>query len=520
MRKQAVALAMAGATAVAIGAAVTTSNAPDPATASSHREAPLIANDPTADITDFYMFRSPDGSDSVTLAMNVIPFEAPPEGPNYYNLDDSARYGLHVDQDGNGKPEISWYLRTKTEVRNGNTFLYATGPVTSLHDPDLNVTQTWTLWERRGKDGHGHLRKVGTGTTAPNYVGNGVFGDSAGYNAVASSAVRTLGGGVKAFVGPREDPFFIDVGRIFDLLSVGGKGTDNVSGFNVHTIALQVPLGKIRPSASDPVIGAYTTVDRMHTSWHKVGKGKRARWVEHSAWKQVERLGQPLVNEVLIPLKDKDRWNTLPPSRDAQFEKYYTAPGLVGALNGIVLGNALGVPAELQAQTTGRADLSAILLRGFRYPATGTPVLDLTMEHDDPVDLLRLNTSIAPTMPIAEQDRRGILNAFSTAPPAGGAQLDGYPNGRRPGDDVTDIQIAALLGLPVDDLIPESIQRPYALGALGEADAAAVAAAFPQLPNLAALAAGADGVLRNDRAFSDAFPFLASPFAGNPVGSS
>ena len=123
-------------------------------------------------------------------------------------------------------------------------------------------------------------------------------------------------------------------------------------------------------------------------------------------------------------------------------------------------------------------------------------------------------------MPIANQDRRGILNAFSTAPPASGAQLDGYPNGRRLGDDVTDIQVAALLGLPVDNLIPSAIQRPYALGVLGEADATAVANAFPQLPNLAALAAGADGVLRNDRQFSDMFPYQASPFSGNKVGRS
>ena len=141
------------------------------------------------------------------------------------------------------------------------------------------------------------------------------------------------------------------------------------------------------------------------------------------------------------------------------------------------------------------------------------------MEHDDPVDLLRINTSVAPTMPIANQDRRGVLNAFSSAPPATGAQLDGYPNGRRLGDDVTDIQVAALLGLPVNDLIPAGIQRPYALGVLGEKDAEAVAAAFPQLAEPAGPAQGADGVLRNDRMFTDAFPYQAGPNSGNPVGT-
>ena len=282
MRKRAVALAGLACAAVAIGAAVATTNAPKKAKASSHREAPLIANDPTADITDFYMFRSPDGSDSVTLAMNVIPFEAPPEGPNYYNLDDSARYGLHVDQDGNGKPEISWYLRTNTKVRNGNTFLYATGAVTSLNDPDLNVTQTWTLYERRGKDGSGHMRKVGTGTTAPNFVGQGVFGSPDNYNSVANSAVRTLGNGTKVFVGPRDDSFFIDVGRIFDLLSIGGPGTDNVAGFNVHTISLQMPLNTIRQSATSPSSArtprstAWSTLEKVGRKFVKAPTGSRS----------------------------------------------------------------------------------------------------------------------------------------------------------------------------------------------------------------------------------------------------
>jgi hypothetical protein len=396
-------------------------------------------------------------------------------------------------------------------VRNGNTFLYTTGPVDSLNSPNLNVTQTWTLYERRGKDGSGKAHKIGSGTTAPNYVGNTSFGSTAGYNAVANSAITTVGGGIKAFVGPREDPFFIDVGRIFDLLSVGGKGTDDTAGVNVHTIGLQIPLDKIRKSASQPVIGAYTTVDRMQTEWRKVGR----KLHKESSWQQVERLGQPLVNEVIIPLKDKDRWNSLSPADDAQFEKYYTAPGLVGALNSIVLGKALGVPESLQAQTTGRADLSAILLRGVKYAPGGTTVLDLTMPQNKPVDLLRLNTSVAPTTPVAAQDRRGLLAAFGAQPKA---QLDGYPNGRRLGDDVTDIQIAALLGLPINDLIPAAIQRPYALGVLGEQDAAAVAAAFPQLPNLAALADGADGVLRGDRQAGDGFPNIAGPFGGNPLG--
>ena len=249
---------------------------------------------------------------------------------------------------------------------------------------------------------------------------------------------------------------------------------------------------------------------------------------------QVERLGQPLINEVIIPRGLKDYWNSVGPDKDYQFEKYYTdqdKPGqLIHSLNGLLLNPlltaVLGSPPASTgptglAQETGRADLSAILLRGFKYPNDSTPALDLTFGKGDagkPVDELRLNTSVAAT-PSDKVDRRGLLCVFAgaggfpalTNPGCDPAQFDGYPNGRRLGDDVTDIEIAALIGFPIDHLIPSGIQRAYSLLALGG----------PNLPDtgpVGLLKFGADGVPVNDAnggLFGNAFPFLNSPNAGN-----
>ncbi len=251
-------------------------------------------------------------------------------------------------------------------------------------------------------------------------------------------------------------------------------------------------------------------------------------------WVQVERLGQPLVNEVIIPRGQKDYWNSVGPDQDYRFEKYYTdmsKPGqLANALNGQVLTPlltaVLGAPpaatgATGLAQETGRADLSAILLRGFKYPNVGTPALDLTFGAGDkrkPVDELRLNTAVSGTASDLV-DRRGLMCLFAgaggfptlTNPGCEPAQFDGYPNGRRLGDDVTDIQIAAVIGLPIDNLIPAPIQRAYALLALGG----------PNLPDAAPvglLKDGADGVPVNDAnggKFQNAFPYVNNPNAGN-----
>jgi Domain of unknown function (DUF4331) len=529
MRRKAVtAAAITGIAAFAIGAAALTPNAAKKAKASSHREAPLIANDPTADLTDLYAFMSPGKTDMVTLMANVIPIEIPAEGPNYYNLDDTVQYRIEVDNNGDGKGDLHFALRTKTHYAPG-TFLYNTGPVTSLNSPNLAVKQRWTLTLAKG-NGSAHV--VARGDTAPNNVGKTSMPD---YAALAASAVKSgnaLGhaNNVKVFVGPREDPFAIDVGRIFDFLSVGGLGTDNLKGVNVHTIAIEVPGSLLRKSTSQPVIGVWAATDRQVVrTVTKRRHGKRVR-VRVKQWKQVERLGQPLVNEVLIPRTLKDYWNTQTPAQDKQFEKYYTAPGLIKALNarvfGPVLDAALGCGAACPvAQETGRADLSAILLRGFNF---GNGAVDLTFGNTGsdkkPVDELRLNTKTQPVgTSSAVADRRGLICNFQTPttgplgptlhsldiPPCSPAQFDGYPNGRRLGDDVTDIQIAAIAGLPIDGLIPAGIQRPYGLLAMGLGTDTTNA-------GLQLLRFGADGVLNNDKPFTNTFPYAALPNSGNP----
>ena len=528
-RRSVLTAAAAGLTALAVGAAALPSNAPTRAIASSHREAPLISNDPTADLTDLYAFPSPDAPGTVTLIANVIPIEVPAEGPNYYNLDDTARYNIKIDNNGDGKPELTFTLRTTTTNTNPATFLYAGGQVSSAHDPNLFVQQTWKVWLRHGT---GQATLIGGGETAPNNVGKRVFpGDT--YASVANSAITTLhyqGNDIKAFVGPREDPFSIDVGRIFDLLGVGGTGTDNLKGVNVHSIAIQVPASLLRRSTDDPVIGVWASVDRQTFGTSYVRRHGRLVKKHTHSWHQVERLGQPLINEVVIPRGMKDYWNSVGPDQDAQFEKYYTKPELVPLLNQIVvqpiLDGALGCGActSALAQTDNRADLSAILLRGFKYPNTGTAALDLTFhaaaQKQRPVDELRLNTAVAATSS-ATVDRRGLLcNFASPAPydgyddPACAGQFDGYPNGRRLGDDSTDIAIAALIGLPIDNLIPAGIQRPYALLTMGST----------HLPTsgstLSLLHDGADGVLHNDAnggIFAGGFPFVLPPNAGNPA---
>ena len=510
--------------------------------ASSHREAPLIANDPTADLTDFYLFPSPEKAGTVTMIANVIPLEAPPEGPNYYNLDDSARYRFNIDWNGDGKADRTWTLRTHTTTAYPGTFLYNVGPIHSIDDANLNVRQTWTLWSQKGD---GPSTKVGEGITAPNNVGKNSFPD--GYDAVRQQAVTTLADGTTVYVGPSEDPFAIDVGRIFDLIGVGGKGTDNLAGFNVHSIAIQVPL------ARDPQVGLAAGDRRLGSGRPH---GRRQERLEHP--RAQEHRGEegreeaPPVAHVLqalgagrAPRPAPDQRGDHParpqgllelgrpgqglpvrevlhrPEQAGHADPLAQRPAPDPLLTGVLGAAPAATGATGLAQETGRADLSAILLRGFKYPNDSPAALDLTFGKGDagkPVDELRLNTSVAAT-PSDKVDRRGLLCVFAgaggfpalTNPGCSPAQFDGYPNGRRLGDDVTDIEIAALIGLPIDHLIPSGIQRAYSLLALGG----------PSLPDsgpVSALKFGADGVPVNDAnggVFGMTFPYLNSPNSGN-----
>jgi Domain of unknown function (DUF4331) len=391
---------------------------PSSATASSHREAPLIADDPAADNTDVYAFVSPDKPSTVTLIANYYPFQDPAGGPNYYRFDPTVRYELKVDNDGDAEEDVTYRFRFSTTVGNGNTYLYNTNQVTSSDDPDLNVKQTYTV-TRVTSGGSAELRPDLVKRVPPANVGprsNPTYDPFQG--------VVDLGSDRKVFAGPRDDPFFVDLGSIFDL---GGLrpfneahviplmregGEDGVRNYNVFSIAIQVPkTDLLKAPMADGTIGIYASAERQAT---RVLNGNGT--VSTSGdWIQVSRLGNPLINEVVIPLGQKDLWNASEPEADAQFASRYTSPELAGLVNFLY-------PVLPDTPTTDRNDLAAILL-------TGVPGLNFTGATQ--ADLLRLNTGIAPTK---KPEPLGVL----------AGDLQGFPNGRRLADDVTDIEIRAV----------------------------------------------------------------------------
>ena len=250
--------------------------APSVVSASSHREAPLISNDPAADNTDLYAFVSPDAPNTVTIIANYIPLEEPAGGPNFAAFDDSALYEINVDNTGDAKEDISYQFRFKTSRQNPNTFLYNTGQITSLTDPDWNVRQTYTVTRVKGNDGKVLGKNI---PTPPVNIGPRSTPD---YEALAASAVTTLSGGIKVFAGQRDDPFFVDLGSIFDL---GGlrpfngahlvplataAGVDGVGGYNTHTIAIQIPISQLKGPNGQMIIGIYASASRQkisHSEW-------------------------------------------------------------------------------------------------------------------------------------------------------------------------------------------------------------------------------------------------------------
>jgi Domain of unknown function (DUF4331) len=469
MKRGAALLLLGGSIAAAAAAAACTGVlGPMGASASSHREAPLISDDPTADNTDLYAFVSPDAPNTVTLIANYVPFEDPAGGPNYYKFDPTVQYDVNVDNDGDAREDVVYRFRFETTVGNGNTFLYNTGPVTSPTDPDLNVKQTYTLTRLVRQAGNAFSSTV-LGTNLPVPPAN--IGPRSNPTYEPYQGVVDLGGGRKAFAGPRDDPFFVDLGSIFDL---GGlrpfnaahliplataAGQDGVLNYNVHSIALQVPkTDLLRAPASDGTIGIYANASRPKIRVLRGNGSFDAQGPEV----QVSRLGNPLVNEVLIPLGKKDLWNASDPSNDAQFLDRYTTPELAGLVN-------LLYPSLPDTPTTNRSDVVAVLLTG---------VQGLNSTGNTKADLLRLNTAIAPA---ATPNPLGA--------PAGDFQ--GFPNGRRLADDVTDIEIRAVA----------CGYGPILAGALG-------------LCNLSPNNVVGDGVDANENAFLAHFPYVAAPNQG------
>lgn len=394
--RRAVALITSGALLTAGGLAAL--GGPLGAAASSHREAPAIAGQPQYDTTDVYAFVSPDRPDSVTLIANWIPFEEPAGGPNFYPFADDARYEIMVDNNGDAKPDITYRWTFSTSIKNGDTFLYNTGAVTSLGDPDLNVSQSYKLQVIEG----GTTKAIiNGGKVAPSNVGKASMPN---YNTLRQQAITTVGTGkaaIKSFAGQADDSFFLDL-RVFDLLYGGDLsevGDDTLAGFNVNTIALQVPTSKV--TAKDSVIGVWSETSRKDSS---------------GRYRSVSRLGMPLVNEVVIPLKDKDKFNASQPSGDAQFLEYVTKPGLPRVIEAVY---------GIKAPKEPRNDLVSVFLTGVDGLNQPKNVVG--------AEMLRLNTAIAP---VSKPKRLGVLEGDTA----------GFPNGRRLTDDVVDIALQVVEG--------------------------------------------------------------------------
>ena len=381
-----------------------------PGRASSHREAPLISGDPLADNTDVYAFVSPDAPDTVTLIASFVPFEDPAGGPNFYRFGDNVLYELKIDNNGDGAEDITYQFRFTSQTVNPNTFLYATGPIKSLDDPNRNLFQTYTVTRVEGARTAftaGPMRtmydNVGPAST-PNYGGNG----SGIYEFTQADGTRG-----RVFAGQTDDAFFLDL-RIFDFLYGGNLsevGTDSLAGFNVHSIAIQVPRSSLRRRrAQSSASGRPRAVLRRRPV-------RPAQKPRTGSMVQVSRLGMPLVNEVVIPLGQKDRWNGSNPTQDAQFLSYVTDPEVPKLLQAVY---------GLTAPSTPRNDLVQVFL-------TGVPNLNQP-PGVRPGEMIRLNTDIAPT---ATPSRLGVL----------ASDIPGFPNGRRLTDDVIDITLQAAAGI-------------------------------------------------------------------------
>jgi len=492
------------------------------ALASSHREAPFITTRPKVDGTDFYMFNSYEAGRAgyVTLIANYLPLQDPQGGPNYFFLDDNALYEISIDNTGTGVADLTFQFRFTTTTQGLSVTagtksipvpLINIGPVSASSTASQNVAQSYTLTLVTGDRRTGTMLPISNATTGSttfakplDNIGAKSIPDYATYAASFIYPITIPGCGApgRVFVGQRQDPFVVNLGETFDLVNIkypvtqlapaGVNGRnyvpDSLAGYNVTSLELEIPAPCLS-NAATPVIGGYTTaslrqadvlnpVPQSAKSVASVGAVSSPTGTELAggAWLQVSRLGMPLVNELVIGLPDKDRWNGSNPSADAQFADYVTNPSLP------VLLQALFGSAGVRAPNVyPRTDLEAVFLTGvagLNQPANVVPAEEL-----------RLNTTTAVT-PIASQNDLGVL----------GGDLSGFPNGRRPIDDVVDITLRAAMGV---------LLTPYD-GSAQDPDPASDASR--QLGYT-------DGVEPNPANYLPAFPYLNTPIAGSPISA-
>ncbi len=433
---------------------------------SSHREAPEISKDPVADNTDTYAFVSPDRPDTVTIITNYIPLEAAAAGPNFYEFGDDVAYYIYVSNNGTGIADIAYEFRFATRVRDEDTFLYNTGPIGSVYDSHFNRRQFYTVRRIESDNAafsaardkrvnsprrpvsHLHTQVLGTDLICPPC--NIGPSSTPHYPNLAQEAVHSLPGGIKVFAGQRNDGFFADLGAIFDLADLrpfqslhlnsmiaNAAGIDTLkSGVNVHTIAMQIPISQLtrhgttpsNPFASDSTIGIWGGASRRRVQVRGHGPGQNG--AESGPFVQVSRLGNPLFNEVLVPLGRKDEWNRANPHMDNEFADGVIHPELAKLLP-VLYPGAFPNLAKLAASNAPRADLEAILLTGL--PAGVVPHFQ-NYTGKTLADMLRLNVAIPPSR---SPNALGLL----------GNDPAGFPNGRRVVDDVVTIELRAIAGL-------------------------------------------------------------------------
>jgi hypothetical protein len=407
---------------------------------SSHREAPEISMDPVADNTDVYAFVSPDLPDMITLIMNYIPLEGPAGGPNFFEFGDDVLYEIHVDNDGDAEADITYQFQFRTELRDPDTFLYNTGPINSLDDPNWNKRQFYSVTRMQE---HGKTTLLAEGLASPP-CNIGPF-STPNYPALAEAAVHRLPTGETVFAGQRAEGFYVDLGSVFDLLDLrpfqnlhvnplpAAGGVNGTNRLNIHTIALQLPKNILTSDGSYPtdpndqrsVIGVYASASRRKAT---ILNGN-ADIKEVGPWVQVSRLGSPLFNEVMIPLPKKDFWNSQTPKNDSQFLGFVQHQEVPLRLTMLYP----GVFPNLAAYTKPRADMVAIFLTGI--PRGIIPGFQ-NFTGNTLADFLRLNMAIPP----------------ATAPNALGilaSDFAGFPNGRRVFDDVFTIELRALAGVTI-----------------------------------------------------------------------
>ncbi len=468
--------------------------------ASSHREAPLISEDPTADSTDVYAFRSPADPSKVTLVANYIPFMVPAGPPNYYRMSDSALYKINVDNTGDAVEDISFEFRFRNVTTSGATFLYNTGLLNTPNDPDRNVTHRYSVTRVNLTAGVETSRQilVADGEVAGPRIGprsNGV--DQAAYEAYANQFILPAGTGSKAFVGPRDEGFYVDVAAIFDLLNVTraaglgtGDGVDATKGFNVTSLALELPITALTSDGLAPalggnlgganaVLGVWTTCSRPKHHVLRANANPR----DSGPFVQVSRLGLPLINEVVVPLGFKDQFNRTAPKDDlANIAGFVTDPELSRLLHALYAIPTPSVP---------RGDMVSLI--SF-LPTILTSRADL-----QPADVLRLNVAI-------DQDAAN-LNTANHLGVIGGS-LGGFPNGRRIGDDVVDIEERVVgAGILSAEACVVNAANPDGCRDAAAAAVATFGAAFPGN-------ALNDGVQENDVPYLGAFPYMGTPHEG------